>query len=204
MNAAPGRLSGQSVRTELARAKAGPIRLAAAQLLLLRAQRVAWERRMGELLLGVPRCGRAKTPKDPDPGKAFPDGEIYLSMPRLGDRLAARVAGEIGEHPEQVTTRRRGARAASGPGPVSSQLGRGHRLGTGLPSGARLSAQPLRVRPGVIRARCHAPWERLGENERRCGLEHAAEQCGRAGRFEPQGPPSLATRTNLGEFHRAL
>jgi hypothetical protein len=59
------------VRPELARAKAGAIRLAAVQLLLLRAQRKAWERRMGELLLGAPRTGRDKTPKDPDPGKAF-------------------------------------------------------------------------------------------------------------------------------------
>jgi hypothetical protein len=39
--------------------------------------------------------------KDPDPGKAFPSGEIYLSMPGLGDRLAARVAGEIGDHIHQ-------------------------------------------------------------------------------------------------------
>ncbi len=59
---------------------------------------------MGELLLGAPRYGRDKTPKDPDPGKAFPGGEIYLSMPGLGDRLAARVAGEIGEHFEQFVT----------------------------------------------------------------------------------------------------
>ena len=36
--------------------------------------------------------------------KAFPGGEIYLSMPGLGDRLAARVAGEIGEHFEQYAT----------------------------------------------------------------------------------------------------
>jgi Transposase/Transposase IS116/IS110/IS902 family len=93
-----------AARPELARAKAGSIRLAAAQLLLLRAQRRARERRMGELLPGGPRYGRAKTPKDPDPGKAFPGGEIYLSMPGLGDRLAARVAGEIGEHYEQFTT----------------------------------------------------------------------------------------------------
>jgi hypothetical protein len=93
-----------AVRPELARAKTGSIRLAAAQLLAIRAQRREWERRMGELLLGAPRYGRDKTPKDADPGKAFPGGEIYLSMPGLGDRLAARVAGEIGEHAEQFTT----------------------------------------------------------------------------------------------------
>jgi transposase len=53
---------------------------------------------MGELLLGGRRTGRDHTVKDPDPGKAFPGGEIYLSFAGLGDRLAARVAGEIGEH----------------------------------------------------------------------------------------------------------
>src|SRR6185437_4630082 len=58
-----------AARPELARAKAGTIRLAATQLLLLRAQRRAWERRMGELLLGAAPYGRAKTPRDPDPGK---------------------------------------------------------------------------------------------------------------------------------------
>jgi hypothetical protein len=55
---------------------------------------------MGELLLGAPRYGRDKTPRDPDPGKALQGGEIYLSMPGLGDRLA----GEIGEHFEQYAT----------------------------------------------------------------------------------------------------
>jgi transposase len=111
------------VRPELARAKAGAICLAAAQLLLLRAQRKAWERRMGELLLGAPRYGRAKTPKDPDPGKAFPGGEIYLSMPGLGDRLAARVAGEIGEHPEQFTTPN-ALQCYAGRAPVTRRSGR--------------------------------------------------------------------------------
>jgi transposase len=52
---------------------------------------------MAELLLGGPRTGVEHTVKDPDPGKAFPGGEIYLSMPGLGDRLAARVVGEIGD-----------------------------------------------------------------------------------------------------------
>jgi hypothetical protein len=111
------------VRPELARAKAGAIRLAAAQLLLLRAQRRAWERRMGELLLGAPRTGRDKTPKDPDPGKAFPGGEIYLSMPGLGDRLAARVAGEIGEHSEQFSTPN-ALQCYAGRAPVTRRSGR--------------------------------------------------------------------------------
>jgi hypothetical protein len=129
----PGRLAGHvadamsvprlAVRPELARAKAGSIRLAAAQLLLLRGQRKAWEKRMGELLLGAPRYGRDKTPNDPDPGKAFPGGEIYLSMPGLGDRLAARVAGEIGEHYEQFTTPN-ALQCYAGRAPVTRRSGR--------------------------------------------------------------------------------
>jgi transposase len=88
-------------RDYLVRAKADTIRLAATQLLAIATQRRAWERRMGALLLGAPRTGRARKP-DPDQlGQAFPGGEVYLSFPGLGDRLAARVAGEIGDHPEQ-------------------------------------------------------------------------------------------------------
>jgi transposase len=111
------------VRPELARAKAGSIRLAAAQLLLLREQRRTWQRRMGELLLGAPRTGRAKQPKEPRPGNAFPGGEIYLSMPGLGDRLAARVAGEIGEHVEQYTTPN-ALQCYAGTAPVTRRSGR--------------------------------------------------------------------------------
>lgn len=82
----------------LVRAKAAGIRLAATQLLALYDARRGWQRRMGELLLGAARAGREHTVSEPDPEKAFPGGEIYLSMPGLGDRLAARIAGEIGEH----------------------------------------------------------------------------------------------------------
>lgn len=92
------------VREHLVRAKAAGIRLAAVQLLALHEARRSGERRMAELLLGGPRTAVEHTVKDPDPGKAFPGGEIYLSMPGLGDRLAARVAGEIGEHIHQYDT----------------------------------------------------------------------------------------------------
>jgi transposase len=87
----------------LVRAKADTIRLAAVQLLAIGTQRRAWERRMGALLLGAPRRGRANAPRpqELDQGQAFPGGKVYLSFPGLGDRLAARVAGEIGDHPEQ-------------------------------------------------------------------------------------------------------
>jgi transposase len=91
-------------RDYLVRAKADTIRLAATQLLAIAAQRRVWERRMGELLLGAPRYGRAKQPREERPGRSVPGGKVYLSFPGLGDRLAARVAGEIGDHPEQFSS----------------------------------------------------------------------------------------------------
>jgi transposase len=89
-------------RGYLVRAKADTIRLTAQQLLAIGSQRRAWERRMGELLVGTPRHRRATQTHDTtQQGQSFPGGEVYLSFPGLGDRLAARIAGEIGEHPEQ-------------------------------------------------------------------------------------------------------
>ncbi len=87
-------------RDYLVHAKTDTIRLAATQLLAIGAQRRAWERRMGALLLGAPRYGRAKQPRteELDQGQGFPGGKVYLSFPGLGDRLAARAAGEIGDH----------------------------------------------------------------------------------------------------------
>jgi transposase len=81
----------------LARAKADTIRLLARQLLLIDTQRKAWEKQMGHLLLGTPASA------EDQPGQTFPGGEIYLSFPGLGRRLAARIAGEIGEHIEQFS-----------------------------------------------------------------------------------------------------
>ncbi len=68
--------------SHLARAKAGSIRLAAEQLLLLHRQRREWEKRLRELLEGE---------------RAHPDGEIYLSLAGLDIRLAARVLAEVGD-----------------------------------------------------------------------------------------------------------
>jgi len=129
-------------RDYLVRAKAAGIRLAAVQLLALHEARRGWERRMAELLLGGARTGRDHTVKDPDPGKAFPGGEIYLSMPGLGDRLAARVAGEIGDHIEQYTTPN-SLQCYAGQAPVtrrsgksdfvvSRRLAHNHHLGTAV------------------------------------------------------------------------
>jgi transposase len=88
-------------RDYLVRAKADTIRLAATQLLAIGAQRRVWEQRMAELLVGAPRQGRTRQPREDHPGQALPGGKVYLSFPGLGDRLAARVAGEIGDHPQQ-------------------------------------------------------------------------------------------------------
>lgn len=111
------------VKDYLVRAKTGTIALTATQLLAIRDQRRVWERRMGELLLGSPRYGRAKQPKEPDPGKAIPDGDIYLSFPGLGDRLAARIAGEIGEDITQFDTPN-GLQCYGGTAPVTRRSGR--------------------------------------------------------------------------------
>ena len=88
-------------RDWLVRAKADTIRLAAVQLQAIGTQRRAWERRMAELLLGARPTGKSGRTRPERPGNAVPGGKITLSFPGLGDRLAARVLGEIGDHPEQ-------------------------------------------------------------------------------------------------------
>jgi hypothetical protein len=110
-------------RDYLVRAKAAGIRLAAVQLLALHEARRGWEQRMAELLLGGRRTGRDHVVRDPDPGKAFPGGEIYLSFPGLGDRLAARVAGEIGEHIRQFDAPS-GLQCYAGTAPVTRRSGK--------------------------------------------------------------------------------
>lgn len=109
-------------RDWLVRAKAETIALLATQLLALGAQRRRWERRMGELLLGAPRTGRDKRPKEGDRGPAVPGGEIYLSFPGLGDRLAARVAAEIGDIANFETPN--GLQCYAGKAPVTRRSGK--------------------------------------------------------------------------------
>jgi transposase len=110
-------------RDYLVRAKADTIRLAATQLLAIASQRRAWERRMGELLMGAPRHGQARRPREAQPGQALPGGKVYLSFPGLGDRLAARVAGEIGDHPQQFGSPNALA-CYAGKAPVTRRSGR--------------------------------------------------------------------------------
>ena len=113
----------------LVRAKADTIRLAATQLLAIGAQRRVWERRMGELLLGARRYGRAKQPRQ-QPGRSVPGGKVYLSFPGLGDRLAARVLGEIGDHPEQFGSPNALA-CYAGKAPVTEQSSKSQLMRTG-------------------------------------------------------------------------
>jgi transposase len=110
-------------RDYLVRAKADTIRLAATQLLAIGSQRRAWERRMGELLVGAPRQGRTRQPREDQPGQALPGGKVYLSFPGLGDRLAARIAGEIGDHPQQFQSPNALA-CYAGKAPVTRRSGR--------------------------------------------------------------------------------
>jgi transposase len=110
-------------RDYLVRAKADTIRLAATQLLAIGSQRRAWERRMGELLVGAPRQGRTRQPREDQPGQALPGGKVYLSFPGLGDRLAARIAGEIGDHPQQFGSPNALA-CYAGKAPVTRRSGR--------------------------------------------------------------------------------
>ncbi len=75
---------------------------------------------MGELLLGDRRHSRANQPRNPDPGRAVRGGEIYLTFPGLGDRLAA---GEIGDHIEQFDTPN-ALQCYAGTAPVTRRSGR--------------------------------------------------------------------------------
>ena len=111
------------VRDYLVRAKATTIALTATQLLALREARHNWELRMSELLLGGRPDRRTNPPRESDPGKAVPGGEIYLSFPGLGYRLAARIAGEIGDHIEQFDTPN-ALQCYAGTAPVTRRSGR--------------------------------------------------------------------------------
>jgi transposase len=107
----------------LVRAKADTIRLTATQLLAIGRQRRAWERRMANCCSAPPGQGRDHQPRGDGLGKGFSGGEIYLSFPGLGDRLAAGIAGEVGDHPEQFDTPNSLARYAS-KAPVTRRSGK--------------------------------------------------------------------------------
>lgn len=86
---------------------------------------------------------------------------------------------------------------------TAGQPGTGQSSGAGVALGTRPVAQPLRIGPGLIRAGFHIAGQGVGKHEGGAGLEFAAEQFGGIGRPEPQGPPVLAVRTDLGEFQLA-
>jgi Transposase IS116/IS110/IS902 family len=109
-------------RDYLVRAKAAGIRLAAVQLLALH------EARRG-CRPGWPSCCWAvPAPAETTPGKTPTRGRPsraarYLSMPGLGDLLAARVAGEIGEHITQFDSPA-GLQCYAGTAPVTRRSGK--------------------------------------------------------------------------------
>jgi hypothetical protein len=71
-------------KEEMVRAKADGIVLVVTQLLAIGAQRRAWERRMGELLLGGPRQGRDRIAPEEKEGQAFPAAESTSASPGSG------------------------------------------------------------------------------------------------------------------------
>ena len=61
--------------------------------------------------------------RTPTREKRYRGGDIYLSFPGLGDRLAARIAGEIGDHITQFTTPN-ALQCYAGTAPVTRRSGR--------------------------------------------------------------------------------
>ena len=78
-----------------------------------------------------------------NPWQAFPGGEIYLSFPGLGDRLAAGVVAEIGEHIEQFDSSNALA-CYAGKAPVTRRSAK-RRIRRRLPAGL----QPIPARRGA-------------------------------------------------------
>jgi hypothetical protein len=115
--------AGTCMGPDAIRAKADTIRLSATQLLALHAQRRSWERRMGEILLGGPRSGRSRQPHTAP--RACLAARSTWSFPGLGDRLAARVAGEIGDDITQFTSPN-ALQCYAGQAPVTRRSGRSH------------------------------------------------------------------------------
>jgi len=140
--------------SHLAAARAGAIRLAARQLLLLREQRAVWEKRLRELLSG---------------DRPHPDGEILLSLPGLDARLAARVFGEIGDRRERFPTPA-ALQSYAGTAPVTKASGRA-RVVT-----ARAACNRFLRQAALRWAFCsltHSAWARTYYDEhRRAGKAH--------------------------------
>ena len=55
----------------------------------------------------------------------------------------------------------------------------------------------------MVHVKFHIARQGLGEHQRDSALERAAEQAGRTGRLESQGPPGLAARADFGERPQA-
>jgi transposase len=137
-----------AARPPLARAKAGAIRLAAEQLLLLHRQRVAWRKQLGALLLGQ---------------GAQPAGAVLLSLPGLHVRLAARVLGELGDDRARFPTPAALQRYA-GTAPVTRASGKLRVVA------ARFACNRFLRQALLLWALCslrHSPWARTFYDARR-------------------------------------
>ena len=159
-------------RDDLVRAKSDTIRLAATQLLAIGTQRRVWERRMGELLLGAPRHGRAKQPREERPGRSVPGSKVYLSFPGLGDRLAARVAGELGDHPQPFSSPN-ARQCSAGKAPVTRRSGNRELVVSTRQTGNRHLADA--VQPWPVCSLSRSRWAReFYDQQRRRGKGHHA------------------------------
>jgi hypothetical protein len=106
---------------------------------------------MAELLLGGPRTGRDHTVKDPDPGKAFPGGEIYLSFPawvtvsQLGSPVRSANTSPGSTPRTRCSATPAGPRSPAVPGKATSSSPVGWRI-TGIsatpPTNGRSAASP--------------------------------------------------------------
>jgi hypothetical protein len=126
----------------VADAKAGAIRLAAEQLLLLRRQRAAWRTHLDDLL-------RAE--------EAQPDGAVLLSLPGADACLAGRILGGIGADHERFATA--GAlHCYAGTAPVTKASGRSRAVVARFACNRFLRQAQLRWAMCSLRV---SPWARV-------------------------------------------
>ena len=159
-------------RHALGRAKSDTIGLAATQLLAIGTQRRVRERRMGELLPGAPRHGRAKQPRQERPGRSVPGGKVELSVPGLGDRLAARAAGELGDHPQPFSSPN-ARQCSAGKAPVTRRSGNRELVVSTRQAGHPHPADA--VQPWPVCSLVRSGWAReFSDQQRRRGKGHHA------------------------------
>ena len=138
----------------VAQAKAGGIRLAAEQLLLLRRQREAWRKALRSLLTS---------------GAGQPAGAALLSLPGLDARLAARILGEVGEAGARFPAPS-GLQCYAGTAPVTRASGKGRVVAARFACNRFLRQAVLAWATGSLRL---TPWARaFYDRQRQAGKTH--------------------------------